>query len=101
MCENCANQNKFQSFDSRSFHQKTTDVSSLHYGKGSVIGYDATDEVCMKKDSTSGNGCMEDYLFKAVVYQEDLGGLAGAGLVGLAPSSQYSGSQLFVPSLYE
>lgn len=44
---------------------------------------------------------MEDYLFKAVVYQEDLGGLAGAGLVGLAPSSQYSGSQLFVPSLYE
>jgi len=55
----------------------------------------------MKKDSTRGNGCMEDYLFKAVVFQEDLGGLAGAGLVGLAPSSQYSGSQLFVPSLYE
>ena len=73
----------------------------MHYGKGSVIGYDATDEVCMKNDSTKGNGCMEDYLFKAVVYQEDLGGLAGAGLVGLAPSSQYSGSQLFFFFFYE
>jgi len=35
---------------------------------------------------------MSDYLFKSIVYQEDLQGLAGAGLIGLAPSSQYSGS---------
>jgi len=44
---------------------------------------------------------MEDFLFMNVIYQELLGGLHGAGLIGLAPSTQYSGSQLFVPSLYE
>merc|ERR1711935_297828 len=59
------------------------------------------DTVCLSENSTVGNGCMEDYLIKSVVYQEKLGGLAGAGLIGLSPSSQYSGAQLFVPSLYE
>ena len=44
---------------------------------------------------------MEDYLFRSVVEQQDLEGLAGAGLIGLAPSQQNSGSQLFVPSLYK
>jgi len=55
----------------------------------------------MSETSTVGNGCMENYLFKSVVYQEQLGGLAGAGLIGLAPSNQYSGAQLFIPTLYE
>ena len=44
---------------------------------------------------------MADYLFKAVVYQEQLGGLAGSGLIGLAPSAQGTQAQLFVPSLHE
>jgi hypothetical protein len=44
---------------------------------------------------------MSDYLFKTVVWQKDLEGLAGAGLIGLAPSNQNAGAQLFVPSLYE
>lgn len=46
----------------------------------------------MTKDSVVGNGCMKDYKFKSVIAQKDLGGLHGAGLVGLAPSSQHSGS---------
>jgi hypothetical protein len=44
---------------------------------------------------------MNDYHFKSIVYQEQLGGLAGAGLIGLAPSSQGTEAQLFVPSLYK
>lgn len=44
---------------------------------------------------------MSDYLFRTVVWQKDLEGLAGAGLIGLAPSNQHAGAQLFVPSLYE
>lgn len=65
------------------------------------MGWDTRDQVCMSKESTKGNGCMEDYLFRSVVYQEELEGLAGAGLIGLAPSGQSAGSQLFVPSLFE
>ena len=48
--------------------------------------------MCLSKESTIGNGCMEDYLFKSIVHQEQLGGLAGAGLIGLAPSSQMAGA---------
>jgi len=35
---------------------------------------------------------MPEYLFKTVVQQESLGGLAGAGIIGLAPSGQFTGS---------
>ena len=44
---------------------------------------------------------MSDYLFKTVVWQKDLEGLAGAGLIGLSPSNQGTNAQLFVPSLFE
>ena len=44
---------------------------------------------------------MSDYLFRSVVYQQDLEGLAGAGLIGLSPYNQGEGAQLFVPSLFE
>jgi len=44
---------------------------------------------------------MEGYHFKSIVYQEDLDGLATAGIIGLAPSSQGTESQLWVPSLYK
>lgn len=44
---------------------------------------------------------MSDYTFKTVVWQKDLEGLAGAGLIGLSPSNQHAGAQLFVPSLFE
>jgi len=63
-----------------------------------VKGYDTTDQVCLNKDSTDGNGCMQDFKFKSVVEQKDLGGLAGAGLIGLSPNG--GEAQLFVPSLY-
>ena len=76
-------------------------MTSLHYGRGMVSGYNSRDEICLLYSSTLGNGCMSDYLFKAVVYQEQLGGLAGSGLIGLAPNSQGTQAQLFVPSLYK
>ena len=62
-----------------------------------TIGTNVRDTVCL----TSDNGCMSDFLFRLVTYQEQLKGLAGAGLVGLAPSSQFDGAQMFVPSLFE
>lgn len=101
MCDSCANRNLFSSNQSASFKQMTPKLSQLNYGKGTVVGWDTKDQVCLNEQSTFGHGCMSDYLFKSVVYQEDLGGLASSGLIGLAPSSQYSGSQLFVPSLYK
>lgn len=100
-CDNCANPKKFDSHASPSFKQLELTQSSLHYGKGAVYGFDTTDQVCLTKDSTIGHGCMADYLFKSVVHQDSLEGLAGAGLIGLAPSTQHAGSQLFVPSLYK
>ena len=51
-----------------------------------VIGYDSKDDVCLMKDSELGDGCMTDYLFKNIVAQKDLKGLATAGIVGLSPS---------------
>ena len=53
------------------------------------------------KNSEEGHGCMDNYLFKNVVAQHDLSGLAAAGIIGLSPSNQDSGAQLFIPSLYE
>ena len=44
---------------------------------------------------------MTDYLFKNIVLQKDLQGLAAAGIIGLSPSGQDSGAQLFIPTLYE
>lgn len=100
-CLECHNPEKFHYEQSRSFILKDKEISTLSYGRGEVWGYDTLDTVCLSEQSTIGNGCMENFLFKSVTYQEQLGGLAGAGLIGLSPSSQYSGSQLFVPSLYE
>ena len=65
------------------------------------MGYDTTDQICLSKESTDGNGCMKNFKFKSVVHQEDLSGLAGAGLVGLSPHARRGEAQLFVPSLYE
>ena len=44
---------------------------------------------------------MLDYKFKSIVFQTDLNGLGGSGIIGLAPSAQDYGAQLFVPSLYK
>ena len=71
----------------------------LNYGRGSVMGYDTTDQVCLSKESTNGNGCMQNFKFKSVVYQEDLSGLAGAGLVGLSPHAAGGGAHGSHPCL--
>jgi len=83
---------RFDSRKSTSFKQLENTLSSLRYGRGAVEGFDTNDEVCLNKDSTPGHGCMSDYLWKAVVYQKDLEGLAANGIIGLAPSSQHAGS---------
>lgn len=61
--------------------------TALYYGKGMVVCYDSLDQICLTKNSTVGDGCMENYHFKSVVYQEDLGGMATAGIIGLAPGA--------------
>ena len=99
-CKSCANPAHFYSGRSSSFRQLTASLSMLNYGRGSVMGYDTTDQICLNPDSSIGNGCMEDFKFKSIVYQQDLEGLAGAGLIGLSPQTEGEGAQLFVPSLY-
>lgn len=100
-CKDCmANEHKFNSHRSTSLIQITDDISVLKYGKGTVFGHNVIDDVCIKPDGDIGDGCMPDYLFKTVVGQKDLHGLAGAGIIGLSPSAQSSGAQLFVPTLY-
>ena len=101
LCNTCANPAKFKPKQSPSYQQQTSKLSELNYGRGTAIGWNSKDTICLRPDSTVGHGCMEDFLFMNVIYQELLGGLHGAGLIGLAPSTQYSGSQLFVPSLYK
>jgi len=100
-CVTCANPAHFKSDKSNTFRQKTSKLSMLNYGRGSVMGYDTTDQICLNKDSANGNGCMQNFKFKSVLYQEDLSGLAGAGLIGLSPHASHEGAQLFVPSLFE
>lgn len=68
VCDNCVNAHKFHFNQSQFFHQLTPSISTLRYGKGQVWGYNAKDQVCLAEDSTIGHGCMEDYLFKAVVH---------------------------------
>lgn len=100
-CHHCmANQHKFHYSQSKTFTPLTNQPSVLRYGKGSVVGIDSEDQVCITPDGTLGRGCMANYLFKTVFGQRDLDGLAGAGIIGLSPSNQGAGAQLFVPSLY-
>jgi len=86
-CTNCANPKKFHHSKSLSYKQRSQHLSTLRYGRGQVWGYDTSDQVCLNKNSVIGNGCMSDYLFKTVINQRDLDGLAGAGLIGLSPNS--------------
>jgi hypothetical protein len=105
MCTECANPKKFDFAKSKSFRQESPELQMLNYGRGMVMGYDTRDEVCLNPENKIGDGCMTDYKFKTVVYQEQLGGLHTTGLIGLAPSkggtSKDEGAQLFVPSMYE
>lgn len=90
-CQTCVNTNRFNPSESSSFKQLNMKQTALNYGIGSVYGYDASDTVCLDKKSVVGNGCMENYLFKAVVGQRDLNGFVGSGLIGLSPSG-YGGA---------
>lgn len=80
------NDHRFFKDESDTYEQLTWEESELNYGKGSVIGYDSTDMVCLMKTSVLGDGCMRNYLFKRIISQRDLKGLATSGIVGLSPS---------------
>ena len=100
-CKYCmANDHKFHSERSTTYSQISESISVLQYGKGTVYGYNSLDDVCIKPDGDYGDGCMPQYLFKSVVGQRDLQGLAGAGIIGLSPSTHDHEAQLFVPTLY-
>jgi len=91
-CNACANPQKLKSRESTSFTQVSPELSTLRYGRGQVYGYDSRDQICLNEESTIGHGCMDNYLFKSVVYQRDLQGLAGAGIIGLSPSAEGMGA---------
>ena len=66
LCDNCGAPEKFDSFNSKSYKQKSKHLSYLKYGRGMVFGYDSKDKVCLKPEEKS-KSCMNDYLFKSVV----------------------------------
>jgi hypothetical protein len=41
------NDHRFFKDESNTYEQLTWEESELNYGKGSVIGYDSTDQVCL------------------------------------------------------
>ena len=43
------NDHRFYKDESNTYEQLTWEESELNYGKGSVIGYDSTDMVCLMK----------------------------------------------------
>lgn len=51
-CLRCMkNDHRFFKDESDTYEQLTWEESELNYGKGSVIGYDSTDMVCLMKTS--------------------------------------------------
>jgi len=101
LCADCGETNEgFDSFASDSYKQYSKHLSYLKYGRGMVFGYNSHDQVCLNGDQ-NGKSCMPEYLFKSVVHERDLDGLQASGIVGLAPSSEISKAQLFIPSLYK
>ena len=85
-CNDLKNKNwkgaKFNSFGSSSFRQKTPKLSQTVYGKGTVVGWDSKDKIC----SAIGGSCVPSFSFNTIIYEEDLKGFQGTGMIGLAPN---------------
>ena len=52
-CVNCPYVKSFDEEESESYKRQNELLTSLHYGSGSVYGYEADDTVCITKDYCS------------------------------------------------
>ena len=99
--ENCT-----QCVDGVPYYQNHTSTSfntsfknnSIHYGKGSVYGIEASDRFCL---NNSTEHCAEDFNFILVDNETDLDGLKSSGLIGLSPKKYENGSDLYVSKMKE
>ena len=93
-CNTCAQSkaDKFDSSRSLTFRQQTPKLTKTVYGKGNILGWNSKDKVCVKATKSDlTNKCTSDqFYFNTVMFQTDLSGLQGAGMIGLAPNSQNS-----------
>eukprot|EP00347_Sterkiella_histriomuscorum_P000579 403375303 len=100
-CKDC--HSKAQLYDqkqSSNYVNSGTRPQHIKYGAGSVWGYKSTDLLCL--DSTNNQEtCLNNFNFLAVFVASDLSGLQCDGIVGLSPSNQFSGSDLFIDKLYQ
>jgi hypothetical protein len=68
----------------------------LHYGSGSVYGYNSIDQICPKVDQ-----CGSNYSFINVLYQSGLRGMMydQSGILGLSPKRTSPENDLFIEKL--
>ena len=64
-------------------------VVDLHYGSGSVYGYNSIDHVCISKDT-----CATNYSFLTIAYETNLGGNIGGGQSGFIGLGYYNPNNL-------
>lgn len=87
---------------STSFKRTSSQPHRIAYGVGSVEGYLSTDTVCLSDvdEGLQSKNCLPNHNLLAVYLSNDLSNLEADGLLGLAPSDQGSGNNLFIEELY-
>tara|TARA_B110000285_G_C14943056_1_gene522990 strand:+ start:404 stop:721 length:318 start_codon:yes stop_codon:yes gene_type:complete len=91
ICDNCnPKQPKFDETKSSSFGFMDA-VIDLHYGTGSVYGYDSFDQVCISETV-----CAKEFSFLSVMHQSGLSNLECSGIIGLSPKKSEKMGDLFI-----
>jgi len=92
-CVNCPDLPRFDESASTTFNVEPR-MRALHYGKGSVNSFKATDTICITEDE-----CADDFTFMVVWGQKDLANLKSSGLIGMSPNHFDSESDLFIEKM--
>lgn len=83
-CDSCTAEDHFMHRHSASFTVDTNfEVFQINYGSGSVLAFQAEDQVCLDKAHSV---CSQAATFGNVVMQHGLDGLQASGIFGLSPS---------------
>ncbi|CDW83892.1 eukaryotic aspartyl protease family protein [Stylonychia lemnae] len=98
-CKDCHTKAKlYDTKKSYKYRQVGTTPLNVRYGAGNVWGYKSQDQVCLEKNKPE--TCIINYNFLAVDQATDLSGLQCDGIIGLAPSTQFTQSDLFIDKLF-
>jgi len=95
-CDSCTSTSPFIHRYSNTYQvEPDFDIFQINYGSGSVLAYEAIDEVCLDE---AGHMCTETP-FANVVMQHGLDGLQADGIIGLAPVP-HTNQQNFTSNLF-